>query len=379
MRCPRCSNEDPRYFYKGRQGYYCRKCVRFKRILLEDVLAPKEYEIEKEAGEARLSYKLTPQQEVIAQACLAYVRDFDVLLWCVTGAGKTELTIKSISAFLKEGCKVAYAISRREVVLELSGRFKKIFPFAKVVTLCEGFSYPDTGDLIVCTTHQLYRFPKTFDLLILDEVDAFPFKGDEVLNNIALNSVKGHIIYSTATIDPKTSELIKRRPTKILRLTKRPHGYPLIVPKIIYGPKIVNLVKLYFYLKRSDQQVIVFAKSKEETFKIYSYFKYFLSITYVYSDLKERSEHIKAFKDKRYQFLVATTVMERGITIKGVNVVIVDHLKGVFDKASIIQMAGRVGRSFEMPSGEVLVLANHYDKELKSAIKEIKDANLSVL
>ena len=71
--------------------------------------------------------------------------------------------------------------------------------------------------------------------------------------------------------------------------------------------------------------------------------------------------------------------MERGITIKGVDVVIIDHIKGVFDKASIIQMAGRVGRSMEKPFGKVLVYLNHFDYELHLAIKEIKDANLSIL
>ena len=38
MRCPRCLNEDPAYFYKGVHGYYCRKCISFSRICIEDTL-----------------------------------------------------------------------------------------------------------------------------------------------------------------------------------------------------------------------------------------------------------------------------------------------------------------------------------------------------
>ena len=379
MKCPLCQNEDPKYFYLGHKGYYCRKCVRYKRILLNEILEPVKYEIDPLSKEYELSYKLTIDQERIASLCLEEVKKSDVLLWCVTGAGKTELVIKSISHFLDKGLKVAYAIARREVVLELSERFRKIFPKAKVITLCEGHSYPTTGDLVVCTTHQLYRFYKTFDLLILDEVDAFPFKGNKTLNNIALQSVKGNIIYSTATIDKATKELITQRPHKVLRLKKRPYGFPLSVPKIILGPKLLNLFRLYLFLRQNQNQVIVFAKTKKEVFFIYKLLKLFLNITYVYSDLKERNEHIRVFKAGIYKYLISTTVMERGITIKGVDVVIIDHIKGVFDKASIIQMAGRVGRSMEKPFGKVLVYLNHFDYELHLAIKEIKDANLSIL
>lgn len=353
--------------------------MRYKRILLNEILEPVKYEVDPLSKEYELNYKLTADQEKIASLCLEEVKNSDVLLWCVTGAGKTELVIKSISHFLDNSLKVAYAIARREVVLELSERFRKIFPKAEVITLCEGHSYPNVGDLVVCTTHQLYRFYKTFDLLILDEVDAFPFKGNKTLNNIALQSVKGHIIYSTATIDKDTKELIAQRPYKILRLNQRPHGFPLIVPRVILGPKLLNLFRLYHFLRQSQNQVIVFAKTKKEVTFIYRLLKPLLNITYVYSDLKERNEHIKAFKAGIYKHLISTTVMERGITIKGVDVVIIDHIKGVFDKASIIQMAGRVGRSMEKPFGKVLVYLNHFDYELYLAIKEIKDANLSIL
>lgn len=33
MRCPRCGNEDPSWFYLGSKGWYCRRCVGFSRRL----------------------------------------------------------------------------------------------------------------------------------------------------------------------------------------------------------------------------------------------------------------------------------------------------------------------------------------------------------
>ena len=46
MECKRCGNKDPTYFYKGSKGYYCRKCVMFKRILLDEDLNKLDYNFE---------------------------------------------------------------------------------------------------------------------------------------------------------------------------------------------------------------------------------------------------------------------------------------------------------------------------------------------
>jgi len=45
MRCVRCNNEDLSLFYLGSKGYYCRKCIGFKRQLLTDELDTYEYPI----------------------------------------------------------------------------------------------------------------------------------------------------------------------------------------------------------------------------------------------------------------------------------------------------------------------------------------------
>ena len=225
MKCKRCNNEESRYFYKGSKGYYCRKCIQFKRILLEEEIESEKYEVGESAYEYELNFKLSKYQKTASRDCLnALYNNKDVFLKCVCGSGKTELTLESISDYLKKGLKVGYAIARREVVLELSDRFSKYFNNAKVIKVCGGYTEITKGDLIVCTTHQLYRYYKTFDLLILDEVDAFPFKGNETLFNIAINSCKGRIIFSSATIDDEMNRRLKMFPDiKIIELNLRPH------------------------------------------------------------------------------------------------------------------------------------------------------------
>ena len=376
MVCKRCGNKDPTYFYNGSKGYYCRKCVTFKRILLQDDLNNMEYDVSKDAGEYHFDYPLTKYQLNASINTLNYLKEGqDVLLHCVCGAGKTEIVVKSISSYLSRGLKVCYAISRREVVIELTYRFQKIFENSKVVSVYGSHHNELSGDLIVCTTHQLFRYYKTFDLLILDEVDAFPLSGNDMLMNIAINSCKGNIVYSTATLNDFLKKYLKLRSYKKVSLYIRPSLKPLIEPKVIYNLNIFNILYLIVLLKNMDNQCIIFVSSKKKCLNLYKVFKHLFSCTYVYSDLENRNDNIFRFKNKEYQFIFSTTVLERGITIKDVNVIVLHDRKDAFDKSSMIQMIGRVGRNYKNPYGSAYILANTINQDITNCVKEIKEAN----
>ncbi len=344
--------------------------------MIKEDIEPTAYDIDSD-GNYKLAFELTPFQKEIADKLIAAVRDHDVLLYAVTGAGKGDMVIPLISDLLKRKKRVCYAISRREVVIELAERYQRAFEGSKVIKVCEGYTDEIYADLIVCTTHQLYRYLKLFDLIILDEVDAFPFRGDEVLNNIALNALNenGRIVYSTATIDEEIEKLMYQRPLKILRLDRRPHGRPLPRPKVIIGIDVFLFGILIGIIRKESKQVIIFVESIRMCKRLYHILKPFFSITYVYSSLQERNTNIKDFKAGIYQFVIATSVLERGITIEGVDVIIYKRYENIFNKAAIIQMAGRAGRSFKDPDGRVYILARENDEAIKGALKEIDDAN----
>ena len=153
MKCKRCGNKDPAYFYKGHKGYYCRKCIQFSRILLEEEIFSLDYEIAEGSEEYGFDYRLTDQQLEASGKCVEDLKYGDVLLCCVCGAGKTELVARSIAAMLAQRRKVCFAIPRRQVVLELRERLAGWFPKAKVTAVCGGYTQDTDGDLIVCTTH----------------------------------------------------------------------------------------------------------------------------------------------------------------------------------------------------------------------------------
>lgn len=371
IRCKRCDNEFSGYFYYGDNGCYCRKCIKFMNQNLE------ETEIKEVDSEYKLSFSLTDKQKDISQKLVSAIIDgYSVLLEAVCGAGKTEIVYQTISEMLKKKKRVGMAISRRQVVLEIAQRMQEVFTNIKVVPVCQGHNDILQADLVICTTHQLYRYNKYFDLLIIDEPDAFPFKGNDILQAFAKNSCKGQIIYLTATPDDKLVEEVKKGKLKYLYLARRPSGRDLPVPKLVYGNKTFLLMYLFYYLKKyKNKSVLVFVPTIKWGKILYFMFRYVFKCTYINSGTEDKDKKIKEFKDGKYKICFSTTVLERGITIKKVNVIIflADHR--VFDEASLIQSSGRVGRSIDDPEGFCLFLAETKSESIDNCLKRIKFAN----
>ncbi len=374
MECLRCGNRDPSYFYKGHRGYYCRKCIRYSRVLLEEEPEPFSYEIADEAGEYHFEYRLSAVQLEASKKCLDDLKESDVLLHTVCGAGKTEIAIESISYYLNKGLKVAYAIPRKEVVIELEKRFAKIFAKAEVTSVYGEHHEKLSGDLIICTTHQLYRYYKSFDLLILDEVDAFPLKGDHTLMNISLNACKGRIIFSTATVDEWLNSILEKRHYQPVEVYTRPSGNPLSIPTLYFMNMYLCFIALYLIMKKMKRQCLIFVPSRSLCRILSGMFSRFFTCTYVYADLEERNKNILSFRNRERQFCFSTTVLERGITIRGISVIILNY-NNVFDQSNLIQMLGRVNRGIGDNEGKTYIFTDRYSKSLAHTMEYLKKAN----
>lgn len=363
--CPRCLNEDPKYFYKGSKGVYCRRCIAYGRVLVDDTFGEEKEEVPLEVdAEYHLDFELTKEQKELSHELMLRAQKEDVLVHAVTGAGKTELVMETIREFLKQGKRVGIAIPRRQVVVEIGERMAKAFTKLHVVYVCGGHSEEKEGDLIVCTTHQLYRYYQYFDLLILDEPDAFPYKGNEVLQGIVRTSCKGHLVALTATPDESLQSL------STLTLFKRPHHHPLVVPKILLLPTFAQIIYLT-YVIRGLERVLIFVPTRKFAKKLGK----FLKLPYFTSETEHKDEMIRALKSGEIRALITTTVLERGVTFSNVSVIILQADHSVFDKASMIQIAGRVGRDPKYPTGECLFLCRKRSFSAEEAKKEIMRMN----
>ena len=94
-------------------------------------------------------------------------------------------------------------------MVELLPRLQEAFPSKKVVAVYGGNTSSLKGDIILLTTHQLYRYKNYFDLLIIDETDAFPFSGNELLNDLFFRSLRGTYLMMSATPLPYMEQSIK--------------------------------------------------------------------------------------------------------------------------------------------------------------------------
>ena len=377
MQCPRCLNTDDSYFYKGSRGWYCRKCIPFGRVMLEEEEEPVSLmPVSEQSGEYLLKYPLTPFQADISHRCALLIRTSDVLLHCVCGAGKTELVAESIGMMLKERRKVCFAIPRRQVVLELRERMAEYFPHARVIAVCGGHTSVTDADLIICTTHQLYRYFRAFDLLILDEPDAFPFKGSDVLHGIASTACRGHMVYLTATPDEELTRRVQEKTLTELKLDKRPHGKPIPVPRIRGGPRVLLFVFLLVWIRsHADHPRMIFVPSIKKAQWLGWVLNLFFRCYVCTGKTENRDEVIEKFRNEKAGLIVATTVLERGVTVSGADICIYEADSGIFDEASLIQMAGRAGRTFEHPDGDVLFLCTEKKGLVLKCRQTIMEAN----
>lgn len=96
----------------------------------------------------------------------------------------------------------------------------------------------------------------------------------------------------------------------------------------------------------------------------------------VFSSDPDRLAKVQAMRDQRYFFLVTTTILERGVTFPGIDVAVLGADEPVFSSSALVQIAGRVGRSAQRPTGLVDFWINEYSNSVKQAQLEIKTMNM---
>ena len=216
-------------------------------------------------------------------------------------------------------------------------------------------------------------FDRFFDCLILDEVDAFPYKGNEVLNHLIKRSVKGHIVYLSATIS-------SMRNVKTLYLNRRFHNkdIPIPIARITFFKKR-RLIKDINLLLSLNRYILIFVSSikrGEEVFNLLK--KKYQNIVFINSKTENRNKVFNQIRDYNYRIIVTTTIMERGITLKNVSVIVYEAENSIFDESTLLQIVGRVGRKVGFENGEIYFISKYKMKKYKTVIKRIKQLNESL-
>ncbi|KQX63842.1 helicase-related protein [Paenibacillus sp. Root444D2] len=319
------------------------------------------------------------------------------LIWAVTGAGKTEMIFPLIHHTVARGGRVLIATPRKDVVLELQPRIGRAFVDYSVVTLYGGSEQRwEQGQITIATTHQLLRFHEAFDLVIIDEIDAFPYHNNPMLTYAAAKVCKpsGTNILLSATPPRAVRLAVKRRRLPHVRVPVRFHRHPLPVPLLISVPPLSRVVqsqtmprsvfaKLVTSVERGAQ-VFVFVPNIQLVEPMVSLLRAklshgmsetVLSVEGTSSKDPARTEKVQLFRNREIHVLVTTTILERGVTVPKSDVFIMDADSQLFDEAALVQMAGRAGRSQDDPAGKVYFAAKEITQSQKEAIRQIKQMN----
>ena len=375
FKCELCGNEDKIYIGYRNGKPYCRRCISF---IGEN--ADKAKISHSSFGYLKLDYKLSDDQKRISKKVLEnYIKNENTLIYAVTGAGKTELVYEVIEYCLKRGKQVGFVIPRRDVVIELYKRIKGAFKNYKVIAVYGGNTNDLEGQLICLTSHQLYRYKNFFDLLIMDEIDAFPYKDNFTLNSFFKRAVKGNYILMSATPSEKLKEEFSKKGNNMVKPFKRYHGENLPVPRLILLPLPIGFIYLVYKtlkFQKEKKPVLIFTPTISECEFLRKLLKYSVSKGFlVHSKRKDRLETIEKFRKNEYDYLVTTAVLERGVTLKNLQVIIFNASSYIYDKDTLVQISGRVGRVIGATKGEVIYISNKKTEAIKESINDIKRFN----
>jgi competence protein ComFA len=90
---------------------------------------------------------------------------------------------------------------------------------------------------------------------------------------------------------------------------------------------------------------------------------------------RDRTEIVARFRRGSVRVLLSTTVLERGVTVPGCQVLVLGADHFVMDTPTLVQMSGRAGRSPEDPAGIVRWVSAEWTEAQRRAIREIKEMN----
>jgi len=397
--CNRCGNTNQQYFASFHCArcrevcFYCRNCIMMGRISeCTPLISWTGPDIEQNTNNIQLHWDgaLSSGQQAASEKMEQIIdQQSELLVWAVCGAGKTEVLFKGIEQALKQNKRVCIATPRTDVVLELAPRLQSVFPEIQVLPVYGGSEDRHLySPLIISTTHQLFRFKQTFDLIILDEMDAFPYSYDQSLQYAVQTARKPNsaMIYLTATPNRSWRKKCQQNQINYVTIPARYHKHPLPVPRFTWcgnWEKQLEKNKLpqavVDWIKErldSRKQVLLFIPKIAYMEKVASIFEQWTThLETVHAEDAFRKEKVQKMRKNQLDLLITTTILERGVTFANIDVAVLGAENQIFTDSALIQIAGRAGRKKEHPTGEVAFF--HYGKTtaMVSAKKQIENSN----
>ena len=285
------------------------------------------------------------------------------------GSGKTAVALCGIYMAVKSGFTAAYLSPTEVLAAQNYAVLQRYFPDYRVGYLAGGMTAKEKRELktklkngeidILCGTHAIFQKDveiPNLSFIVCDEQHRF---GVAQRNALVEKGEGVDMLVMSATPIPRTLSLIFYGDLDITTITDKPKERQEIATSIIPETKYDDMLE---YVQRETkvgkQAYFVCAKIEDDEEGS------IMSVTELYEELKgrlptvrfallhgkmedkEKAEIMSAFKNREYDCLVSTTVIEVGVDVPNATIMIIYNAER-FGLSQLHQLRGRVGRGAE--------------------------------
>ena len=321
--------------------------------------------------EARFPFPFTAGQQTAVRAIYDNVTGpvrMNRLLQGDVGSGKTAVALTGIFMALKSGFQAVYLSPTEVLAAQNFALLKKMFPDYRVGYLAGGSTAKEKRELkaalaageidVLCGTHAVLQGDVHFKNLafcVCDEQHRFGVAQRNIL------SEKGDapdVLVMSATPIPRTLSLVVYGDLDVTTIPDKPLDRKPITTAIVPSYKYDDMLSyVRGEAKKGRQAYFVCAKIDDDEGEV-------TSVTELWEELKnrlpdvrfallhgrmkekEKSAVMAAFKNKEYDCLVSTTVIEVGVDVPDATIMVIMNAER-FGLSQLHQLRGRVGRGSE--------------------------------
>jgi ATP-dependent RNA helicase RhlE len=336
----------------------------------------------------------TPIQEFSIPAAL---NGKDLIACAQTGTGKTAAyVIPVLNKLIKarvEGVNALILAPTRELALQIDQQLEGFGYFLGTSSIAiygggDGFSFErekkalmDGVDVVIATPGRLlmhinmgYVNFKHLQFLILDEADRMLDMGfyDDITSIINLLPKERQTLLFSATMPAKIrtlTEKILNNPEQISLSISKPADGIVQAAYLVYDNQKAQLVCELLKGKELSR-VIIFTSTKIKVKQLeIELRKLKFNVKAIHSDLEQvdREEVMRDFRHQKFQVLVGTDVIARGIDIDGIDLVINYDVPG--DAEDYVHRIGRTARADK--TGVALTFINEHEQQKFLRIEQL--------
>ncbi len=313
--------------------------------------------------EAAFPYQETPDQlQAVAEVKqdMESSKPMDRLLCGDVGYGKTEVAVRAAFKAVMDGCQVAvlapttvlveqHYLTFQERMADFPVRLEMLSRFRRPAEQRAVVQALGRGEVdIVIGTHRLLQSDvvfKNLGLLIVDEEQRFGVAHKEKIKKLCSTV---DVLTMTATPIPRTLHLSLLGVRDVSNIETPPRDRLAVVTEVVPWDEKKIQEAVYRELDRGGQ--VFFLHNRVQSIGAMAAMLQRLlpgvEMAVAHGQMKPREleRAMLAFNSRRYDLLLATTIIESGLDMPNVNTIIINRADR-FGLAQLYQLRGRVGRS----------------------------------